>query len=687
MSDKRTTIHHFSKGDTFAEQGRFVLEGLLGVGGFADVYKARDSWSGLTIALKIYTNLNDDDILSLSKEYARMAHLNHDNILKADYFGSWGNVPYLMMQYCKGGSLDRRIGQLSESELAKMLLDVSRGLEYLHSRHIVHQDIKPANILMDINESGENVYKLSDFGISNKSKTQLSKSVRVAEHELSLTVAYAPPEKFSAKRADREADPSGDIYSFGLTIYEIITETLPFGEISTGNQMYNYPGTRIDLSEIPYPRMRWIVDSCVRRERGDRPTATQIQQMLMAEKSEIPEQYLTVGDMSPQDGDIANGTRYDEVPGIRTKKNAGTSERKGRESSVDTGLQDKGEIYDKSEKPQSGTDNGPDKLSDLHDNDGNQDVPVVPAVKKKKIKKVNKAPEVHNPISKGEATVKISTLESETKKRKNNWIPFVAIGCGVIVIAAVIVWFLTDIDRTESSDRTNPSAVVYEPEISTVDVNGIKVEMVSIPGGEVLMGYDMAGERAGKVSRNVADFSLGRTEVTQRLWKEVMGTNPSTMKGDNLPVNNISWDDCQIFIKKLNAMTGKNFYLPSEAEWEYAAKMQPGCEYSLYGGKGTDPKILGWYKDNSDNKIHEAGSLGEAGMNGFGLYDMSGNVIEWTQDVYSDYATGKPISGEGQRSLRGGYYGSDETAVRTTARGSYDHDKASPAFGLRIALK
>ncbi len=130
-------------------------------------------------------------------------------------------------------------------------------------------------------------------------------------------------------------------------------------------------------------------------------------------------------------------------------------------------------------------------------------------------------------------------------------------------------------------------------------------------------------------------FYLGKYEVTQRQWKAVMGNNPSRFKGDDQPVNTVSWNDVQAFIRTLNAREGEGTYhLPTEAEWEYAARAGTMTAYSF----GDDPEQLGkyaWYSSNSGRKTHPVGQLKP---NAWGLYDMHGNVWEWVQDWYGEYA-------------------------------------------------
>lgn len=138
MAEKKA-IHKFKAGDVFDE--RYILEKLMGSGGFADVWKAKDKDTNSSIALKIYTNLDDDGINDLASEYTRMQNLNHTNILKADYFARWGNIPYLVMKVCEGGSLSKKVGCIDDTELMHVIQDIAEGLTYLHQNKIVHQDI------------------------------------------------------------------------------------------------------------------------------------------------------------------------------------------------------------------------------------------------------------------------------------------------------------------------------------------------------------------------------------------------------------------------------------------------------------------------------------------------------------------------------------------------------------------
>ena len=217
--------------------------------------------------------------------------------------------------------------------------------------------------------------------------------------------------------------------------------------------------------------------------------------------------------------------------------------------------------------------------------------------------------------------------------------------------------------------------------------------MVPVAGGTFTMGA--TSEQGTNIDSNekpthqvtLSSYMIGKTEVTQALWQAVMGSNPSYFRGDNLPVEQVSWDDCQKFITKLNALTGKNFRLPTEAEWEYAARggnMSQGYKYS--GSNKIDD--VAWHANNSGLR---SASVASKAPNELGIYDMSGNVWEWCSDWFDKYSstaqtnpTG-PDSGE-NRIGRGGSWGYDLTGCRVAKRDAAPPTTRSDNVGLRLAF-
>lgn len=221
----------------------------------------------------------------------------------------------------------------------------------------------------------------------------------------------------------------------------------------------------------------------------------------------------------------------------------------------------------------------------------------------------------------------------------------------------------------------------------------LNVKMIFVKGGTFTMGCaaeqgdDCDDDEKPAHSVTVGDFSIGKYEVTQKLWVQVMGGNPSQITGDdNLPVETVSWNDVQEFIGRLNSMTGKKYRLPTEAEWEYAARgglKSKGYKYSGSNNLGD----VAWFGDNSGGKSHQVGSKAP---NELGIYDMSGNVWEWVGDWYGDYSSTAQTNPSGpargsDRVLRGGSWGDGAGDCRVSYRGSDAPGFRDGDLGFRLA--
>ena len=241
--------------------------------------------------------------------------------------------------------------------------------------------------------------------------------------------------------------------------------------------------------------------------------------------------------------------------------------------------------------------------------------------------------------------------------------------------------------------KTNPKhKPIPTPTVNRQDeLNKLINNMVYVSGGTFTMGA--TSEQGSEVwadekpthSVTLSSFYLCKYEVTQALWKAVMGKNPSDFKGNNLPVEGVSWYDCQTFISRLNTLTGKRFRLPTEAEWEYAARGGNRSRGYKYSGSNNFSDVA-WCNENSGYKLHPVGSKSP---NELGLYDMSGNVEEWCSDWYGTYSPSSQTNPKGASSgsarvYRGGYWSSPSDCCRSSWRGNLAPD--DPAMGLRLAL-
>ena len=226
----------------------------------------------------------------------------------------------------------------------------------------------------------------------------------------------------------------------------------------------------------------------------------------------------------------------------------------------------------------------------------------------------------------------------------------------------------------------------------TVTANGVSFKMIKVQGGTFTMGA--TAEQGSDASDNekpahrvtLSDYYIGETEVTQELWWAVMGGNPSCIYGAKRPVEQVSWDDCQTFIRKLNSLTGKQFRLPTEAEWEYAARGgNKSRGYKFSGGNSWD--TVAWDGDNSGNTTH---AVNTKQANELGLFDMSGNVWEWCADWYGDYSSASQTNPRGSSSgphrvVRGGGWTNSYWSCRVSFRQRH-MPGPDPDLGLRLAL-
>ena len=236
--------------------------------------------------------------------------------------------------------------------------------------------------------------------------------------------------------------------------------------------------------------------------------------------------------------------------------------------------------------------------------------------------------------------------------------------------------------KAKPAPRRNSSATGLSAELNKLINN-----MVYVSGGTFIMGGDDSSDQMPTHSVTLSSYYICKYEVTQALWRAVMGSNPSNFKGDNLPVENVSWYDCQTFINRLNSYTGRNFRLPTEAEWEFAARGGNYSRHYKYSGSNYISDV-GWYDDNSGNRSFPVGTKQ---ANELGLFDMSGNVYEWCSDWYGSYSSYSQNDPTGATSgsyrvRRGGGWGNFARGGRLSYRGSCAPDGRSSNLGLRLVL-
>lgn len=241
-----------------------------------------------------------------------------------------------------------------------------------------------------------------------------------------------------------------------------------------------------------------------------------------------------------------------------------------------------------------------------------------------------------------------------------------------------------------------------------IDVKGVVFNMIYVEPGTFTMGatsdedYDEREHPSHKVEITHG-YYIGETEVTQALWEAVMGNNPSEHVGKNKPVDYVNWDDCQSFISLLNGITGKNFRLPSEAEWEYAAKGGNKSKGYIYSGSNNADDVA-WYVVNSGDKPmkdktylfgpennSQTHDVKTKRPNELGIYDMSGNVTEWCEDGYAEYTVEKQYDPKGVSSnnfkvKKGGDFNSKSRHCRNTFRVGFETTFCLDSYGFRLVM-
>jgi formylglycine-generating enzyme required for sulfatase activity len=242
--------------------------------------------------------------------------------------------------------------------------------------------------------------------------------------------------------------------------------------------------------------------------------------------------------------------------------------------------------------------------------------------------------------------------------------------------------------HSETAHRPAARAAGQNNNRRTVNID---IAMVPVQGGTFRMGCtpeqgnDCGEDEKPVRSVTVNSFSIGKYPVTQGLWRQVMGSNPSQHRGDDLPVERVNWREAQDFIRTLNQMTGMRYRLPTEAEWEYAARGGAGSRGHKFAGSGQIHEVA-WYS-RSNGTV----AVGTKRANELGLHDMSGNVLEWVSDRYGIYdetnvsnPTG-PDDGN-ERVLRGGSWSSGSRACRVSARANMPSGARGNHIGFRLAL-
>ncbi|HNW90511.1 MAG TPA: SUMF1/EgtB/PvdO family nonheme iron enzyme [Bacteroidales bacterium] len=613
---------------------RYKLLEKLGSGGYSEVWLAEDTDSnGIKVALKIYapgSGLDSDGLKIFASEYSLVFNLNHPNLRKPMHYDKWEGMPYIIMQYLKNGNCLKLCGNMNENELALFMQQAASAVAYLHEQEppIIHRDIKPDNFLID--DKGK--YLLTDFGISSRIRRTLTKSMG-DRSQSSGTTPYMAPENFSPKLDERAPTKANDIFSLGVTFFELLTTDFPYGNL--GGMA---AATGVECAGLPdgySSGLRNIINACLNKNPALRPTAEQLYEAATAYLKTKQWPAITITAIKPEpaqpEAEKTKARKTAEIPVDKLPK-------PGNYKKDDSGGTIKPPFAD------SGIDNVPPAkhkrpwllwliilavlavlgivIGIIVSNSG-------PSAEEIAAKEKLKADSIAAVAATVDSLKAVATADS---------------------IAAAINNTGKVGSETQTSTTTSGTGFTFD------------YPLVWVAGGTDTMGCtgeqgsDCYDDEKPSHSITVGSFNIGKYEVTQAQWKSVMGSNPSSFKGcDNCPVENVSWNDVQEFIKKLNSLTGKKYRLPKEAEWEFAARggaSTGSATANKYSGSDNVGSVA-WYSDNSGSKTHP---VGQKSPNELGIYDMSGNVWEWCSDWYKGYPGSSGVSDytNSFRVLRGG---------------------------------
>ena len=655
--------------------GKYRIVKKLGQGGFGITYLAEHVVLRKRVAIKEFffqqfcerddgtshvtvpTVGNRELVEKFRRKFVKEAQLiasklSHPSIVGVTDVFDENGTSYYVMDYIEGRSLSDIIkerGRIGEAEAIAIIDSVCRALAYVHSRNINHLDIKPGNIMVEA-ETGNVV--LIDFGVAKQYDAATGEATTTTP--VGRSHGYSPLEQYKVGGVS-QFSPESDIYALGATLYKMLTGTTPpeAGDVAQDG----LPPIPSDISAS----VRRAITAAMSTAKKDRPH--------------------TVAEFL---GILHGKTGVEETE---------VEEKKPKQK------QDDIEVIVIDGKGSSG--NNGDRASDSSASGHNSHPQPQP--------------------------------EPAPHPQRRKWLPWVvAAGVAAVVFVAIMLFrpkpespIPSDIIAAVTSGTDTVSQqeqpqqpvqqpvqqqpaqqpmqpvqqqqeqqpVEQQPEPERPQSNLPEIEMVWVSGGTFTMGAtseqgsDAWDNEKPAHSVTLSGYYIGKYEVTQKLWKAVMGSNPSYFKGDNLPVEQVSWNDVQEFIRKLNQLTGKSYRLPTEAEWEYAARGGSNSRGYKYSGSDNIGSVV-WYWDNSNKTTHPVGSKSP---NELGIYDMSGNVYEWCSDWYGSYSSSSqrnpkgPASGS-NRVNRGGGWSYDARYCRVSSRSGHSPGGGNFSLGFRLVL-
>ena len=630
------------------QNGKYEIQRVLGQGGFGVTYLALQQGLNRIVAIKEFFMENfcvrnaDTHHVTITTEGSRefveryrnkflkearnIAKLEHPNIVSIIDVFEENSTAYYVMKYAQNGSLDdkvKREGHLSEAEATRYILKIANALRFVHQHKMTHLDVKPANILLSDNDEPW----LIDFGLSKQYDTKTGE--QTSSTPLGYSPGYAPIEQYMAGGAGTFS-PESDIYSLGATFYKLLTGVTPPDASSVANE-----GLPIQALKDKGVSQQTIY------------TIFQAMEPLRKDRLHDMDSFINLLEKEPEQ-------EPSEQPATQQLSQPYTVQTIIREGTAPAAVVQHKEQAEAQPQPQP-------KQS-------------------------------HTPV---------------LEKKRTYW---AGLGVALLVIVVIVatVFMLNNHSQGGSPDRSAETSSIsaktssisaetsvneaWTNETMTFEANGVFFTMIPVEGGTFTMGATSEMKNPDDDEQpthpvTLSSYYIGETEVTQALWMAVMGSNPSYFEGDDFPVEYVSWYDCQTFINRLNSLTGKNFRLPTEAEWEFAARGGNQSRHTPYSGSRRIDDVA-WYRDNSGDLTHPVKTKQP---NELGIYDMTGNVYEWCQDWLGSYSSNAQTNPTGassgsDRVLRGGGWGRSPRGCRSSNRSGETPEFSNDNLGLRLVL-
>jgi formylglycine-generating enzyme required for sulfatase activity len=712
----------------------------IGRGAMGTVYEGFDPVIGRRVAIKtlrteMFETRQMADVLARFKREAQSAgRLSHPHIVTIHEYGEHEGTAYIVMEYLNGNELGHELNRgvrFSLEDTVRIMTQLLGALTHAHDNKVVHRDLKPAN--MFVLEDGS--LKVVDFGIAHVEASDLTDTGAMLG-----TPAYMSPEQCLGTLVDHRSD----IFSAGVILYQLLTGDRPFtGSVTTIIQkvLRQEPLPPSELNptlsdawdkvvaramakkpEARYESARQFAEAIKtalaagrahedesrrqaaeaeehahraaeersraeslrraddERREAERRAQAEITARKAAETRVIREaEERTVAMANPR-GRRAPAVAAAIVVAVAvlgavlyTRQNADEQAAKAETARVAAEARVREESEKRAKAEALAREEG-DKRSKLESDAAKRE-----ADARREAELVAKARAEGEAKKGAEEKAQALALRKEEDERKKAEL---AAKKGAEERAKA--------DAAKKAEESRQAA--RRPGAVFQDCPDCP-RMVVIPAGEFTMGSpaseagrdaDEGPQRTVRITRPIA---MGRTEVTQGEWRALMGNNPSRFPncGDDCPVENVNWNDAREFARRLSEKSGKRYRLPSEAEWEYACRAggsEPYC-----GGSGVD--ALAWYDANSGSRTQR---VAQKRPNAFGLYDMSGNVWEWTEDCVNENYAGAPADGTAwltgncsARVNRGGSWFSDPRSVRSANRDWYTSVSRNGSDGFRLA--